>query len=467
MRFLLKPAARSAAAKSSQNIIASASATKAVASSQHAPTASATRIPTSSSKGWGQQCSPNCGCVLRIETQLSETPLSISPTIVQASYHAKRVMATTNNTTTNDIHQLKPLLVPTSQHSNSSTGAPSRPILTSCTCPTLHTLAKRTIEHLPGKTLAQIRNEIGNNMGGSSSAGLRSSVALRHTVLREQMIQIDPTTVSVSSRMGTKKNKNKLGIAIASSVDSIQHQQLGKRHITDTQIKNGDIHSASASGAQEMNLTDRHGHCYDLFEDSLLSMIYERMPSPRKEDHSETYSPTLGGPFRMYSIYERNKPPTPEKMNDEIKQEQQQQELKHYHDLLSSYEGRSWQTKSPSSFFLFGDGYYSSPTNGTSSRSSSTLNMTSMLFQNMMESIHTGIFGEEKRRNNAATATTDAAAADRDDDYAASTSYLELLDMYGDEHNGDEDHQQALDDWLEYVDQMHYSDGVNRSRSTG
>ena len=25
--------------------------------------------------------------------------------------------------------------------------------------------------------------------------------------------------------------------------------------------------------------------------------------------------------------------------------------------------------------------------------------------------------------------------------------------------------QQAMDDWLEYVDQMHFSDGVNRSRT--
>ena len=92
----------------------------------------------------------------------------------------------------------------------------------------------------------------------------------------------------------------------------------------------------------------------------------------------------------------------------------------------------------------------------------------------MMESIHTGIFGEETRK------ATTAATTARDEDYAASsgdehyhgaggvgtTSYLELLDMYGDEHNNrDEDQQQAMDDWLEYVDQMHFSDGVNRSRT--
>ncbi len=58
-----------------------------------------------------------------------------------------------------------------------------RPILTSCTCPTLHHLAQRVVDHLRGKTLAQIRNEMGMGV-----VGPRSTVAFRHTVLRENML---------------------------------------------------------------------------------------------------------------------------------------------------------------------------------------------------------------------------------------------------------------------------------------
>ena len=145
--------------------------------------ATASETTTGVGKAWGQQCSPNCGCVLRIEAELSEGTSSTSPIIIESSYHAKRVMTTAHNRCSSNggAAQLKPLIT----HHNSR----SQPILTTCTCPTLHHIAQRAVNHLQGKTVAQIRNEL--DMG---IVGHRSSVAFRHTVLRESVLPaIDAT----------------------------------------------------------------------------------------------------------------------------------------------------------------------------------------------------------------------------------------------------------------------------------
>ncbi len=60
-----------------------------------------------------------------------------------------------------------------------------QPILTSCTCLTLHHLAQRAVNHLRGKTLAQIRNEM--DMG---VVGPRSTVAFPYMVLRENVLPV-------------------------------------------------------------------------------------------------------------------------------------------------------------------------------------------------------------------------------------------------------------------------------------
>ena len=39
---------------------------------------------------WGQQCESKWGCVLRTDTELCESSLSASLTVVGLSYHAKR-----------------------------------------------------------------------------------------------------------------------------------------------------------------------------------------------------------------------------------------------------------------------------------------------------------------------------------------------------------------------------------------
>ncbi|KAL7542729.1 hypothetical protein ACHAXR_012262 [Thalassiosira sp. AJA248-18] len=390
MRFLLKPS-RSVAA----NTHIKASRAKAAASAL----ASSVETGDGSGKAWGQQCSPKCGCVLRIEAQLSEHTLSTSPTIVQASYHAKRVMAktTSHKTGNNNDTYMTPL---TTQHSSQL----SRPILTSCTCPTLHHLAQQTVDHLPGKTLAQMRNEI--DMG---LVGARSSVAFRHTVLRENVI---PATAS----------SNKLGYTRSKAVQQTE--------------EDANVEKDSSSGVHEMNSTHRRGDCYDLVEDSLLSMIHERMPRPRKDDRIESYSPTLGGHFRMYSQSGRNQ-------RTKIDDTQQDQSTADEENELPSFnEMGDWTPKSPSSFFLFGDDSHTTSTT---------------TFQNMMESINNHIYGGGA--NNAATRTEDNVSEER---YRPTTTYLQLLDMYGDEYGSEKMDEQAMDDWIEYVDQIHYSQG-NRS----
>jgi hypothetical protein len=269
----------------------------------------------------------------------------------------------------------------------------SRPILT--VCPTLHQLAQEMIEHMPGKTLEQVRNEIDMGLVGS-----RSSVAFRHTVLREKVL---PT---VAETNGIKK--------------------LGIRKKLSTQEQIGGEEEEVKLGVHAMNSTHTHSHCYDLVEDSLLSMIFERMPIPRKDDNMESYSPTMGGPFRMYSPSARSKPMA---IEDDMLHHDESTEQEN--ESMSPFDVGDWQRKSPSSFYLFGDG------------SSNSLNMSGLLIQQLKQSMNNRI----KR------SPGHAPMGDVSEERPVVT-YLQLLDMYGNEDNR-EDEEQNKDDWLEYVDN-HY-----------
>jgi hypothetical protein len=111
-------------------------------------------------KSWGQQCSPNCGCVLRFETTIDQK----SKEIVSAHYIAKIVMTKFDK----DTKRLEPIYTTRTQ----------RPMVQDCTCPSLHTLAQEVISYLPNKRLDQIQN-----MNQFSTT--RSSPAFRHAVLAE------------------------------------------------------------------------------------------------------------------------------------------------------------------------------------------------------------------------------------------------------------------------------------------
>lgn len=387
MRFLLKPSSPSIISKSHVSSRLSAAAPASVSVSAASPDCGAATSSSQDAVGvcktWAQQCGNNCGCVLRFEAQLLESPSSTSPTIVRATYHAKRVMASASTTGKDDQSiRLTPL-----------TNQRSQPMLTSCTCPTLHHIAKQAVEHLNGKTLAQLRNEM--NMG---VVGIRSSVAYRHTVILESVL---PTIAD--------KLPKKFGITKKEAINQ----------------------NANNLYAETYNSTQQHFHCYDLVEGSLLSMIHARMPSPRNDNNNaESYSPTLGEYFRMYSSSGRRQ------SSDVMgygNQDENASSMENEYSFI--HETSDWQRRSPSSFFLFGG----------DETSNSTPSMTQVFIQQLKDSISDRLLGNEIKK-------------DKTDDRRPTTSYLKLLDMYGID-NSNQIADNTVDDWVEFVDRNNYHQG--------
>ena len=116
---------------------------------------------TSYVKSWGQQCSPNCGCVVRFEGKLDPS----TQTFVEANYHAKTVVAIPRN------GKLEPVYT-TRTH---------KPMLKECKCDTVHLLAQEISAFLPNKKIDQVRNMI-------EFTSTRSSPAFRHAVLAEKKL---------------------------------------------------------------------------------------------------------------------------------------------------------------------------------------------------------------------------------------------------------------------------------------
>ncbi|GKY94376.1 hypothetical protein MPSEU_000403500 [Mayamaea pseudoterrestris] len=128
MRFLLHPVN----VKSRVNASAGRQALTAVVNHQGgssaraslpAPSPTSIPPPTLKPNAWGQQCSPNCGCVLRFEA----TTCSATNQIMNASYTAKRVLT--------DAHGCVQL-----------TNRTKRPMMTDCNCDSLHYLAHAVVQ---------------------------------------------------------------------------------------------------------------------------------------------------------------------------------------------------------------------------------------------------------------------------------------------------------------------------------
>ena len=307
------------------------------------------------------------------------------------------------------------------------------PILTSCTCHTLHRLARRTVDYLPGKTMAQLQNEIG---GGRASD--RSSVAMRHTVLREHVL---PAIVPASG--------NKLGTTMR-----LDARMNGKE-------------DDATSGADEMNATERHGRCYDLVESSLLSMVRERAPAPRGDADAEAYSPTLGGYFRLYSPSGRNNDrPSKDDDDDVIREEDEDAVGREGNGSSSFHDAADWQGREagPSSYFLFGSDYSSNGRDCASDDRPSSL--TGLILQQARESMRDRWpFGGDDGIERGASMTTRFGTSKERNDRPA-TDYLGLLDMYGDDGESSDEgtkegglHRGSTGDWLAHVDRMHSRDG--------
>lgn len=114
-------------------------------------------------KSWGQQCSPNCGCVLRFESTLD-----CNNVITSASYQAKTILTYVENG---------------QRQAHFTTTNQNKPLVKECSCKTLHSLAQTVITHLPGKRVDQVVN----SLSGSTSA------AVVHASLKTQQL---PTTHS-------------------------------------------------------------------------------------------------------------------------------------------------------------------------------------------------------------------------------------------------------------------------------
>ena len=109
---------------------------------------------------WGQQCSPNCGCVVRLESKVEMS----TQTIVASSYVAKSIVTVTNPQT----GQLVPL----------KTNRTSKLMFQPCRCETIHRLSQEITKYLPFKSLEMVRNM-------TEFPSMRSSVAFRHSVLAD------------------------------------------------------------------------------------------------------------------------------------------------------------------------------------------------------------------------------------------------------------------------------------------
>ena len=189
MRFLLHPRTTTAAVRiassssssKSNPIISSAldtSVTVTVGPTTTTTAAAAAAARTQSkpsTRAWGQQCSPNCGCVVRLEATLD----SATQTFQTASYTAKRIVTTKTTTSSSSSsssqqqqQRLQPVLT-----------TKGRPMLQACDCQTVHYLAQAVVRHLTTSSNPLRLDQIKNRLAFSSH---RSSAAFRRTVLKAQ-----------------------------------------------------------------------------------------------------------------------------------------------------------------------------------------------------------------------------------------------------------------------------------------
>ena len=223
MRFLLTKAAKKAATAAASTPAPSGSVrvlkhtgkklkkSQALSASAGKPHPNTTHnAGPATAKVWGQQCSLKCGCVVRFELDVDDQ------NVVQSSqYHAKTIMSSQT-----DNGKLQPQKT-WSRHDPSRNGNTIRSrqpqqqgqvLLKECNCETLHSLASQVVQHMPGKTLAELRNQL-------EFTGTRSSLAFQHAVLRTH------------------------------------------------------------------GLAETDAHCFDVMEDSLVSLLKGYMPQPRRRKY--------------------------------------------------------------------------------------------------------------------------------------------------------------------------------------
>jgi hypothetical protein len=185
-----------AAAKADTNntniIMSTTKKKKSMISKSKSTTTMTTSIVSSNNntiKSWGQQCSPNCGCVLRFETTIDDNNKN-EQRVIDCRYIAKSVVTTTITTTSssttvgsNNDNQQQKQLVPVYTNTRKQ-----RPMLQECKCQSLHKLAQQVTSFLINKKMNDIKS-----MNDSFTSSIRSTIAFRHSVLVDNNLSRNDT----------------------------------------------------------------------------------------------------------------------------------------------------------------------------------------------------------------------------------------------------------------------------------
>jgi hypothetical protein len=195
MRFLLHPrTATAAAARLSQSNLGNVKQKAIISNAANENVVSASSVDTtgvkaqsmsinksSGTKAWGQQCSPDCGCVVRLCAVIDPE----TRTFRSASYTAKSIVTVATTTSMcankNGGQQQQPRL--TLQAVLTTKG---RPMMKACECKTLHHLSEAIVNHLPNQKVSKIKNLL-------EFQSTRSSLAFRQTVLTTQELPAQDT----------------------------------------------------------------------------------------------------------------------------------------------------------------------------------------------------------------------------------------------------------------------------------
>ena len=150
------------------------SKTNTVASTSRSTGANSSNSSANIVQSWGQQCSPNCGCVVRFEATLNPETNQFT----SASYHAKSVVVSQSkgDEETGEGSKLEPAM----------TLRTNRPMFKECSCQSLHALASKVTDYLPNRNAIAVSS-------GMEFAGVRSSPAFRHTALEKQGLSTTDT----------------------------------------------------------------------------------------------------------------------------------------------------------------------------------------------------------------------------------------------------------------------------------
>lgn len=116
-------------------------------------------------KAWGQQCSPNCGCVIRFEASIDTR---YKNQIKEVKYVAKRILTRNSVNKDNSTLKLQPI----------RTYGREKVLVKDCDCNTLHSLSQTIVKNIYRLTLDQAQNQL-------EFEGARSSDAFRFTALKK------------------------------------------------------------------------------------------------------------------------------------------------------------------------------------------------------------------------------------------------------------------------------------------